>query len=48
MSPPEVRPSHKWATIRDEATAAALASAGARPAHVHLLPPGTIPKNRND
>ncbi|EFC86316.1 long-chain-fatty-acid--CoA ligase [Parafrankia sp. EUN1f] len=40
----EVRPGHDEATIRAEVTAAVLASVGVRPGHVHLLPPGSIPK----
>jgi fatty-acyl-CoA synthase len=40
----ETRPGHDEATLRDEVTAAVLAAVGIRPAHVHVLPPGSIPK----
>lgn len=40
----EARPGHDDATIRENVTTTVLASAGVRPVHVHVLPPGSIPK----
>ncbi|OHV41364.1 MULTISPECIES: long-chain-fatty-acid--CoA ligase [Pseudofrankia] len=40
----ELRPGHDEAVVREQVTAAVLAAVGVRPAAVHALSPGSVPK----